>query len=174
MRLDLQKMQKSHFMSSHQERFLARDGRATLLAGIWGGLICSTQHPLLYDHRIFKIFKIFKIFNSTFHPNTLHLMRRANPVLNNYLAGLKSECQGLLRSAGNVVINFGLQWSLQTTAKLKSSIESDLSVHTGRRKHRHPENTQCWCKCLGPLSQENEEYKISTKSLNHQHVTLSS
>lgn len=136
-----------------------------------GGLICSTQHPLLYDHRIFKIFKIFKIFNSTFHPNTLHLMRRANPVLTNYLAGLKSECQGLLRSAGNVVINFGLQWSLQTTAKLKSSIESDLSVHTGRRKHRHPENTQCWCKCLGPLSQENEEYKISTKSLNHQHVS---
>lgn len=39
------------------------------------------------------------------------------------------------------------------------------------QEHRHPENTQCWCKCLGPLSQENEEYKISTKSLNHQHVS---
>ena len=76
----LAKMQMSHYMSSHQERFLARDGRATLLPGKWGGLTCSTQHPLLYelyDHRIFKI------FNSTFHPNTLHLMRRTtvhNPV----------------------------------------------------------------------------------------------
>ena len=167
-------MQMSHYMSSHQEQFLARDGRATLLAGKWGGSICNTQpaqHPFLYDHRIFKI------FNSTFHPNTPRLKRRTNPVwlttikslnLSHFTLScwLKSGCQGPLDSAGNVVINFGLQWSLQNTAKLKSSIENDLSVHSGCRKHRRPENTQCWCNFFGPLSQKSEEYPSKILIIN--------
>ena len=95
------------------------------------------------------------------HPTTPHLMRITitNPVwlttiilsLELHIPHYRVRMSGFITRCWKFVMNFGLQWSLQNIAKLKSSIEHVLSVHCNKRGAENVKarkNTKCWCKCF--------------------------
>ena len=78
---------------------------------------------------------------------------------------------GFIKRCWKCVINFGLQWSLQNIAKLKSSIEHVLSVHCNKRGAeivKARKNTKVFWLILSTKI-ENIWKQYLTKNLNHQH-----
>ena len=78
---------------------------------------------------------------------------------------------GFIKRCWKCVINFGLQWSLQNIAKLKSSIEHVLSVHCNKRGAENVKarkNTKVFWLILSTKI-ENIWKQYLTKNLNHQH-----
>ena len=115
------------------------------------------------------------------HPTTPHLMRITitNPVwLTTIILSLELNIPhyrvrmwGFIKRCWKCVINFGLQWSLQNIAKLKSYIKHVLSVHCNKRGAENVKarkNTKVFWLILSTKI-ENIWKQYLTKNLNHRH-----